>query len=157
LATQEESKKMTLVRWQPRRDLLWNTHREASRLFDEIMTRPLHGFSLDRTWMPQADIEERSDEYEVTMDIPGIDRKDLNVTVKEQLLVVEGERKQERSEEEGNCHLTERRYGTFKRSFRLPRSADGGRIRAAYDNGVLRISIPKSEDAKPREIEIAVK
>jgi len=148
---------MTLVRWRPQhnvmRDLNWN----LDRMFHDVWARPWSGRSFDRVWMPSADIQESENEYEVTMDLPGLEKDDIHVNVRENLLTIEGERKQERTEDESDYHLVERRYGTFKRSFRLSRAVDAQKIRAKYNNGVLTLTIPKTEEARPREIDIAVK
>ncbi len=157
MAAREVCEAMTLVRWKPQRDPMRSLHYGMDRMFDDLWTYPLRGRFGDRAWLPSADIHERENEYEVTMDLPGLDRDDIKVTIRENLLTIEGERKQERTEEESDFHLEERRYGNFKRSFRLSKAVDAQKIRAGYTNGVLTLTIPKSEESKPREIDIAVK
>lgn len=148
---------MTLVRWQPQPDLLRDLGWEIDRVFDDMWVRPWNVRGFDGLWMPAVDIEETESEYQVRMDLPGIERKDIKVTVRENTLTIEGERKQERTEEESNFSRTERRYGSFRRSFTLTRTVDAEKIRARYNNGVLVVSIPKREEAKPREIDVTVK
>jgi HSP20 family protein len=148
--------KMTLVRWTPQRDWLWNTQREISRLFDDMMGQTPVG-SGDQSWAPAVDIEEQEEEYLVSVDLPGLRREDVKVTVKDNVLFISGERRQERTEEQANYHLTERAYGCFRRAFTLPRTVDAGKIRANYTDGVLKVNVPKAEEAKQREINVAVK
>jgi HSP20 family protein len=148
---------MTLVRWKPQHNLMRDLNCSTDRTFHDVWARPSYGRSFDRAWMPSVNIQESENEYEVTMDLPGLEKDDIKVSVRENLMSIEGERKQERAEDESDYHLVERRYGTFKRSFRLSRAVDAQKIRAKYNNGVLTLSIPKSEEAKPREIDIAVK
>ncbi len=148
---------MTLVKWQPRNHMLWNNQSNINRLMSDMWTvRPSH-YGL-RDWMPRVDVEEREKEFEVSMDIPGVDKKDVKVSLENKVLTIKGERKIERNEEEeGKYHYTERRYGSFQRSFTLPKSIDSKKIRARHENGVLTITVPKAEEAREREIEIEVK
>ena len=148
---------MTLVRWKPQRDLMRSLHHGMDRMFDDMWMYPIRSRGRERDWLPSADIEERENEYLVSMDLPGMDRDDLKVTIRENRVIIEGERKQERTGEESDLHLVERRYGNFKRSFRLSKAVDAEKIRARYTDGVLTLTIPKSEESKPREIDIAVK
>ncbi len=146
---------MTLVRWTPQRDWLWNMQREIGRLFDDMGEgNTARGESA---WTPAVDIEEQGDDYLVSVDLPGLRREDIKVTVKDNVLFISGERKQERTEENANLHLVERAYGGFRRAFTLPRTVDAGKIRASYVDGVLKVNVPKAEEAKQREIDIAVK
>ncbi len=148
---------MTLVRWQPERDLLWNVQRDISRVFDEMWNRPVSGRRNEGAWYPEVDIEEQSDAFVVNMDVPGMDREELKVTMENNTLVIRGERKQERTEEKQSVHIAERQYGTFQRAFSLPQSVDSSKIRASYKEGVLEITLPKAEEARLREISIDVK
>ncbi|MFO7768993.1 MAG: Hsp20/alpha crystallin family protein [bacterium] len=148
---------MTLVRWQPERDLPWNAQRDISRLFDDMWNRPTRGRRQEGAWYPEVDIEERSDAFVVEMDVPGMDREELKVTMENNTLVIRGERKQERTGEKQDYHVAERQYGTFQRAFSLPQSVDSSKIRATYRDGVLGITLPKSEEAKLREIDIDIK
>lgn len=148
---------MTLVRWQPERDLLWNVQRDISKVFDDMWRRPVQGRRSKGPWYPEVDIEEQSDAFVVSMDVPGMDREELKVTMENNTLVIRGERKQQRSEEKQDMHITERQYGSFQRAFRLPQGVDGSKIRAGYRDGVLEVTLPKAEETKLREISIDVK
>ena len=107
------------------------------------------------TWAPPVDVAEETDKIEVKVEVPGVDEQDLKVSFEDGVLTVSGERQFERKDER-NYHRIERTYGSFVRSFSLPRSVDAGRIAANYVNGVLEIEIPKLEEAKPRQIQINV-
>ncbi len=137
--------------------MLWNVQRDINRLMDDMWTVQHSHYGL-KDWMPRVDVEERENDFEVSMDIPGVDKKDIKVSLDNKVLTIKGERKVERNEEEeGKYHCTERMYGSFQRSFTLPKSIDSKKIRARHENGVLTITLPKAEEAREREIEIEVK
>ena len=106
-------------------------------------------------WNPPVDVLEENEKIVVKVEVPGVDEKDLRVTFEDGLLTVSGERHFERKDDR-NYHRIERTYGTFTRTFTLPRSVDAGQIKADYRNGVLEIEIPKKEDSRPKQIEINV-
>jgi HSP20 family protein len=106
-------------------------------------------------WNPPVDVLEENEKIVVKVEVPGIDEKDLKVTFEDGLLTVSGERQFERKDDR-NYHRIERTYGTFTRTFTLPRSIDAGQIKADYHNGVLEIEIPKKEESRPKEIAINV-
>ncbi len=106
-------------------------------------------------WAPPVDVAEEGDKILVKVEAPGVDQKDLKISFEDGLLTVSGERQFERKDDR-NYHRIERTYGTFVRTFNLPRSVDAGAIKANYVNGVLEIEIPKREEAKPRQIQISV-
>lgn len=114
----------------------------------------LAGTDLIRT--PSADVTESKDEIRVMVELPGMRPEDVDVSLENNILSISGEKKEERREEdkENRWHLSERRYGSFTRSFVLPRDVEQDRIQASFDNGVLTVTIPKSEKARPRRIEI---
>ena len=107
------------------------------------------------TWAPPVDVAEEGDKIMVKVEVPGMEEKDLKVHFEDGLLTVTGERQFERKDER-NYHRIERSYGSFVRTFSLPRSVDVNAITANYRNGVLEIEIPKKEEAKPKQIEINV-
>lgn len=114
----------------------------------------LAGADLLRT--PNADVMETKDEIQVLTELPGMRPEDVEVSLEDNVLTISGEKTQERREEdrESRWHLSERRYGRFSRSFVLPREVEQDRIEARFENGVLHVSIPKSERVKPRRIEV---
>jgi HSP20 family protein len=107
------------------------------------------------TWAPPVDVAEEGDRLMVKVEVPGVDEKDLKVHFEDGILTVSGERQFERKDTR-NYHRIERAYGSFVRTFSLPRSIDASAIVANYRNGVLEIEIPKREEAKPKQIEINV-
>lgn len=100
------------------------------------------------TWMPAVNIMERESDYKIDLAVPGLDKKDFNIEVENDQLVVSGERKEEKVEEKDKVTKREFHYGSFKRSFTLPETADAEKINASYNNGVLSVSIAKKEEAK---------
>lgn len=105
------------------------------------------------TWAPPVDVAEDQEKIHVKVEVPGIDEKNLHVNFEDGLLTVSGERQFERKDEQ-NYHRIERAYGSFVRSFSLPRSVEPTAIMASYKNGVLEIEIPKKEESKPKQIKI---
>ena len=144
---------MNLVRWTPFQDmtLLQN---QLNRLFENAM----HGWPAETTgsggWAPPADIYETDSELLVTADVPGVDLKRIDVRVENGVLTIRGERRPERKFEKENFHRVERSYGPFARSFTLSVPVEAEKVQASYKDGVLTISLPKTEHAKPRRIEI---
>jgi HSP20 family protein len=134
-----------LAKWDLFRDL-----RSVEDEFDRIAGR---AFSRD-TWVPALDVRESQDRFDVTVDLPGLEPDDVNVTFEDGMLSISGKR--EFSAEDGGetWHRIERSFGTFARSMRLPQTADTERIEATFDKGVLTVSVPKTEQAKPRSIEV---
>jgi HSP20 family protein len=127
-----------------------------ARLFEPFFRFPFFAEeSRGTAWNPPVDVVEEQDKLILKMEIPGIDEKDLRITFEDGLLSVSGERQFERKEDR-NYHRIERAYGSFTRSFSLPRTVDGAQIAASYRNGVLEIEVPKREDAKPKQIAINV-
>lgn len=125
-------------------------------LFERMMGG-IGGSSRGQSLMqaPATDVVEGEKEIRVMAEMPGLARKDIEIDVENNLLTIRGEKREEREEgQEGTWHLSERRYGTFSRSFVLPRDVEADNIGANFENGVLTVSIPKSEKAQRRRIEI---
>jgi HSP20 family protein len=136
----------------------WNDLRMLqNRLFEPFFGR--FGFLDDTqntgTWAPPVDVAEDNEKIHVKVEVPGMDEKDLKVNYEDGLLTISGERQFDRQDDR-NYHRIERAYGSFVRSFSLPRTVDAGQIVANYRNGVLEIEIPKKEEAKPKQIQINV-
>lgn len=145
---------MALIRWQPAE--LTDLRRDLDRVFDTFWTGSDGNAPTPRSWSPAVDISETPDAYLVTAEVPGVEKENVHVTVLENRLFIKGEKHQESREEKENTHRTERVYGAFSRSFDLPRAVDAEKISASYKDGILRIAVPKAEDAKPKQIEINV-
>ena len=130
--------------------------RVEARLFEPFFRFPFFNEAASASvWNPPVDVAEERDRIMVKVEVPGIDEKDLRITFEDGLLTVSGERQFERKDER-SYHRIERAYGSFTRSFSLPRSVDVAQIVASYRNGVLEIEIPKKEEARARQIEINV-
>ena len=107
-------------------------------------------------WMPLTDIKETNDEYRLMLDIPGVDKKDVKISFSNGELQISGERKEEKEDKNEKYHRVERSFGKYYRSFRLPDKIQQDNIKAEFNNGSLRVTIPKAEEVKPKEIEIKV-
>lgn len=138
-------------------DELFSARREMDRLFDRVFGQASSGQGL-QVWAPVVDIRETADDIQVMAELPGITPEDVSLAVENGVLTISGEKKQEIQEgkEEGNYHLFERRYGRFERSFTLPRTVTHDQIRARFHNGVLTITLPKAQEARPRRVQIEI-
>ena len=125
---------------------------QINRLFG-LTTRPAESFG---DWSPALDAFEDKDKYTVCIEVPGLKKDDLNVTVHDGVLTISGERKTEKDVKEGTVHRTERYYGKFSRSVSLPSAIRADKVSAAYKDGVLTVEVPKAEEAKPKTIEVKV-
>jgi HSP20 family protein len=134
----------TLQRWDPFRDLL-GLQNEMTRLF----SREAGG-----AWTPALDVNESADRYTVYCELPGVKPDQVDVTVNDGVLTIRGERKFYEAQNEDNFHRVERRFGAFQRTLTLPAAVDAGNIAASFADGLLTITIPKAETAKPRRIEV---
>jgi HSP20 family protein len=109
-----------------------------------------------RTWEPRLDMSETKDTLTIKAELPGLDTKDLDVSVSGDVLTIKGERKQEKDEKDEQRHIIERSYGAFMRMLRLPAPVAADQIKANFKNGVLTISLPKTEEAKQKAIPVTV-
>ena len=147
---------MAIVRWEPYRDLM-TAQREFDRLFREALTPAMgEGEVSTRTWAPPVDIYENGDNLVLKAELPGINPDDVEVRVEDNTLYMKGERKFEKEVKEENYHRVERAYGTFARTFSLPNSIDSDKVAASYKDGVLTLTLPKKEEAKPKKIKINI-
>lgn len=120
---------------------------EMDRLFDRMWERDLPGRGIGE-WTPVLDFSENKDSFIVTMEVPGLDPKDIKISLQDQILTISGERKKEEEEKDERFYRIERSYGAFTRSIRLPMPVEEHRVNAIFKNGVLTISIPKAEASK---------
>jgi HSP20 family protein len=150
----------TMMRWDPFQDL-----RSAQDEMAQMSPRLAHALGLharqqgnDRAmttaWAPALDISERKDAYLVTVEVPGVEPEDLDITMEDGLLTIKGERQFTSESSEQQFHRVERRYGAFRRSITLPAQVQADHIEATFDNGVLQIVVPKAEEAKPKRIQV---
>jgi HSP20 family protein len=141
---------MTLVRWDPVRELASMEIERLNRMFSDF-----YGQSFGRAWMPAVDVyESDTHEFVIKAELPDMKREDINVTFENGVLTLHGERKAEHETSKDRFHRIERQYGSFSRSFTLPATVDASRISAAYKDGVLTVRIPQREEAKPKQIEV---
>jgi HSP20 family protein len=147
---------MAIVKWEPFRDLL-STQREFDRLFREAFSPWFGETELStRSWAPPVDIYETDNDIVLKAELPGVDPKDVEVRVEDNTLYLKGERKHEKEVKEQNYHRVERSYGSFARSFSLPNSINADKVKAEYKDGLLTLTMPKREEAKPKTIKIDV-
>ena len=109
------------------------------------------------SWLPAVDVSESKESVKIVAELPGLKPEDVKVTIENDTLTVKGEKKHEAEEKTERLHRYERSYGKFERSFTLPNTVDPEKVVAGFENGVLTITLPKAERAKPREIAVAVK
>jgi HSP20 family protein len=145
--------------------------RKVDRLFDDFHWPPRrwgwpsgHGADAEPFWrsmtswgsIPAVDFVEKDQEYEITAELPGMDASNIELGFSNRKLTIRGEKKEEKEEKERDYYLSERRYGSFQRSFALPEGVDPEKIRASFENGLLRVTVPKSPEAQKQEKKIAI-
>jgi len=156
---------MTMTPWRPR-DVWWDPQNDL-----ELFRRQFGGFFgfpqarspegeaglLEGAWNPALDIYDSKDAVLVHVDIPGMRKEDIDVSVHGKTLIIKGEKMQERELKDEEFVRTERFYGTFNRAVTLPVVVDAGKVQAVYKNGVLELTLPKKEESKPKQIKVEVK
>ena len=146
---------MSIVRYDPFRDVR-TLQEEVNRLFSTNLTRGFGEESIGRgAWNPSVDIYENKDHIVLEAELPGMKREDFELSVENNVITLRGERQFEKNEDSDNYHRVERSYGSFTRSFTLPQTVSAEGATAEYKNGVLRVTLPKREEAKARRIEIS--
>jgi HSP20 family protein len=146
----------TLDRWEPFRNLI-DIQGEVNRLLDTFVGRPMTAASAQgRTWLPAVDMHETKDDLVLKVELPGVREKDVAVSITGDLLTIRGERRWEDESKEQKFLHVERVYGRFERLIQLPMAVQADKVKAAYRDGVLEITLPKAEELKPREIKIDV-
>ena len=149
---------MALVRWKdnPGRDPfsdLFGLHRDLDHLFN---IASYNEGAAKGAWSPAIDFYEDDAGYQVKADLPGIHKKDVNVSLDDDVLSISGQRNEEREDKEGTYYRTERVTGSFQRVFQLPGAVNAKKVKARFVDGVLEVTIPKAEEAKPKQIDIDV-
>ena len=146
---------MNLVQWNPWREMPTLSGR-LNRFFDDPF------FNISRfadnsemgMWNPAVDLYEKDDHFVIKAELPGIDKKDIKIDVKDRVLTLSGERTYDNEVKEENYYRKERSYGRFQRAFRLPADVDSDRIKAEFKDGLLRVEVPKPEQTKAKEVTI---
>lgn len=146
---------MDLVRWNPWKEMSTLQNRINS-LFNEPFFRSSGEDAELRlgAWYPAVDMFDEEDKIVIKAELPGMDKKDVSVDIKDRVLTLSGERKYDNEVKEENYYRRERSYGKFKRAFNLPADTDSAKIKANFSDGVLKIEIPKPEEQKPKQITI---
>lgn len=150
----EVAKMRTINRWEPSRGAT-TLQEQLNRVFGDMLERAGEESNLT-PWAPAVDIFETEHELVVQADLPDVNPQDLDIRVENNILTIRGERKFENKVNEENYLRVERAYGSFSRSFSLANSVKSDAIKADYQNGVLTLSIPKREEAKPKQIKVNV-
>ena len=156
---------MTLVRWNPTREMtsvprdVFNLQSEFNKMVGSFFSDEDADTSVpSQSWIPAVDIMENDDKYIANMELPGVRKEDVSITMLEQVLTIRGEKKQEKKEgKDGSVDRIERSYGSFQRSFTLPATVRSEAIVAEFKDGILTVTMPKAEEKKPKQIEVKVK
>jgi len=125
-----------------------------NRIFDVLGS--LNGDSPEASWVPPVDIFEDAEAIHILSEVPGVSPSDLKISLENNVLTIRGSKQQVARERTERVHRYERTYGTFERSFTLPATVDASNIKASYEHGVLTVTLPRAETAKPRRIEVQV-
>ncbi len=145
---------MAIIRWDPFRDLM-TLREKMNRLFEEtFITRGEEKELVSGTWTPSVDIYETENALILSAEVPGIEENDIEIKIENSTLTLHGERKFEKETKEENFHRIERAYGSFHRSFTLPNYVDQDKIKAEHENGILKITMPKKKELKPKKIKV---
>ncbi len=147
---------MAITRWRPMRDMV-RFQDEMNRLFDDffspLMTRPEW---TEGVWSPSVDVSETKDNVVIKAEMPGMTKDDVRISIQNDTITLKGEKKQEKEQKDANYHRIERSYGSFCRSFTLPTAVKADKIKATYQDGILNVTLPKTEEVKPKEIPISI-
>jgi HSP20 family protein len=147
----------TIVRWDPFRELATVQNR-MNCMFNDVWGRNRQADEdfISGSWMPSVDVRETKEALEIAAELPGLEPKDVEVAVENGILTLKGSRHFEKASEGETYHRVERAYGSFERSFSLPTNVDPDKVKAVYRHGVLHLTLPKREEAKPKSIAIKV-
>ncbi|MES2568420.1 MAG: Hsp20/alpha crystallin family protein [Verrucomicrobiota bacterium] len=152
---------MSLIRYQPTELAAWTPFDRLATLRDEMnrlfdISQPSRDTGLFSGWSPAVDIYDDKESFRVVYELPGMKKEDIELTVQDNTLTISGERKVDTERKEGQTFRSERYFGRFQRSVTLPVPVDSGKVKATYQDGVLSIELPKSEEAKPKQIQVDV-
>ena len=151
---------MAITRWRPLKEMV-SVQDEMSKMFEDFFGKgmPMRWMEEgDGIWSPNVDMAETKDEIVLTAELPGFKKEDIKLSVEDHTITLSGEKKSEYEEEkkEENYYQLERRFGSFTRSFALPTPVQADKVKASYKDGILKVTLPKSEEAKKKEIQINV-
>ena len=131
--------------------------REMDRLWDRFVGETPFARAFTEEWLPSVDVSETKDKVLIKVDLPGLEAKDVNVSVSGEILTIKGEKEKEEEEKDEHYYCCERYCGSFQRSFRLPVNVQADKVEAIFDKGVLKITLPKTEEARKKIIKVKVK
>ena len=149
---------MAIVRWNPLDDIL-SLQRRMNKIFEDNFLGKKSSSDEELSsglWSPSVDIYETESDIVLKAELPEVNQKDIQINIEDNVLSLKGERKFEKETKEENYHRIERSYGSFSRSFTLPGSINKEKVKASYKNGVLKITMPKKEESKPKQITVNV-
>ena len=147
---------MELSPWRPFGELS-PFRKEMDRLWNRFLGETPFARTFNEMWSPSVDISETKDDFVVKAELPGLEAKDVNVSISGNVLTIKGEKKAEEEEKDEHYHRVERYSGSFQRVFQLPSGVKADKVEASFDKGVLKVTLPKVEEAKKKEIEVKVK
>jgi HSP20 family protein len=147
---------MEIMPWKPFGEL-GSLRKEMDSLWDRFFGEKTLAGGFPEQWSPSVDISETEDRLLVKAELPGLEAKDVSVSLSGDLLTIKGEKKKEKEEKDEHHHYVERYEGIFQRSFRLPLEVQADKVEASFKKGILKITLPKAEAAKKKSIEIKVK
>jgi HSP20 family protein len=147
---------MALIRWEPVREL-GTIQSEMNRFFNSFFDTPTHSSGAPvRRYVPAMDLVDTGEAFVLKADLPGLSESDVNIEVRDNVLIVSGERKSEHQDRKAGYYRVERSYGSFRRSLTLPEGVDPASVTATFDKGVLAVTVPKPEQQSPRKVQITV-
>jgi len=147
---------MELVPWRPFGEVSL-FRGEMDKLWDRFFGQKRLAGTFNEEWLPSVDISETEDNLLIKAELPGLETQDVKVSISGYLLTIKGEKKKEKEEKDEHHHYMERYSGSFERSFRIPVNVKSDKVEAVFDKGVLKVTLPKAEEARKKEIEIKVK
>jgi HSP20 family protein len=148
---------MEIIPWRPFGGEISSLRQEMDRLWDRFVDESSLGRRITGEWWPTVDVTESKDKFIIKAELPGLDENDVSVTISGDVLTIKGEKKKEEEEKDEHHCRAERYYGSFQRSFHVPASVQADKVEAAFDKGILEVTLPKVEEAKKKEIKIKVK
>jgi HSP20 family protein len=148
---------MELVPWRPFERELSPFRRDIEDLWSRFFSEAPFIRAFKEEWSPTVDVSEKKDIFLIKAELPGVDEKDVSVSISGDILTIKGEKKKEEEEKDEHHYRVERYYGSFERSFRMPTGVKVDKIEATFDKGVLKVTVPKVEEAKKKEITVKVK
>lgn len=146
---------MKLTRWRPNTlaDENWTDTFSFSNMLDSFFDEAF-GRGVPAQFTPRMDVSETRDAYEISVELPGLNKNDIHISMEDHLLTIRGERKEEKEQNNKRYHRLERRYGAFERSLPLPQNVKEKEIEANYENGILHVTVPKTEKSTAKEIKV---